>query len=1038
MTKPAGANVFSIAPGVPFLATLVQAVRGGALGLGPVDPGDPLALADTTIFVPTRRAARALRSLFAETSATGSAILPTIRPLGEFDEDEGFFSEAMPETLALAPAISEDDRLLALARLAQAWQNGLEAKSHPLIGDEPVLLPRSAADALWLARDLASVIDDLEREGIAFDKLKEIDPANLPLWWQITKEFLEIVTEFFPAHLAEKNLSGRFSHRNALIRAEAARLKGAPAKGAFIAAGSTGSIPATAELLRVIAAMPNGAVILPGLDFHLDEASWNMIGDSEKAPSTFGHPQYGLKKLLDRFGVLRRDVRQLSDGAMLPRDNLVSQALRPAETTELWGGKFRLPGGAAIESALSGIALIEAPTERDEALAIAIALRNAIGGARAQSAALVTGDRNLARRVCAELLRFGIVADDSGGAPLSNAPQATLFQLVLNTAFEPGDALALLALLKHPLASFGEEKLKVARAAQALELIALRGTIGRVNAEHVSLHFEKAVQDASDAKRAPFWQERLKPDEIGDARLLAAALSDMIAPLCALRDALTPLTVPFATRACLEVFERIGSDESDSLAVLYAGESGEQFAAHLRALLCAEEDFTFRPQDWPSVHAALVSGKMVKPKSGSDPNVFIWGALEARLQEVDLLVLGGLNENTWPARQKDDPFLSRGMKAQMSLEPPEFRVGQAAHDFMMGLGAKNVVLSRSTRSEGTPTIASRWLQRLTALIGDDHSKALRHRGGQYLDWAGRLDMLPDVPLESRPSPSPPIELRPKHFSVTEIKTLRHDPYSIHAKRVLKLKPLDPLIRDPDDRERGNLFHDILGAFVLEEMDLTDTGAAAAKLANIAGAQFAERQLPPDIEALWWPRFEELIPAIIQIEQHRRSEVKKSFVETSSQKVKIGDTGVTLAGRADRIDLRLNGLIEIIDYKTGAKPSNADAGQLRDPQLALEAALAMRGGFSEVDAIAVNDLLYYRLKTKGEAETESVLPKDVPADALADKAWRELERLIRHFADAGAQYVSHRIPLPGKEGDYDHLARLNEWSAGEEDGGPAEE
>ncbi len=966
MTGKARAKVFSIAPGSPFLTTLADCMRNGSLGFKPADPSDPLALASTTIYVPTRRAARALRAVFAETQHSSSAILPTIKALGDFDEDAGILGAGTSDSLSVPPPISNDDRILTLARLTRAWSARMSQTNHAILRDEPLLLPRTAADAIWLARDLASVIDELELEGIDFSKLSELDPQMLPAWWQITHEFLGIVTTAYPLHLAQNHLSDPVIHRNEMIRAEARRLQTQPPDGPVIAAGSTGSIPATAELLSVIAHLPQGALVLPGLDRHMDDLSWEKIGDVNQAPSSFGHPQYALKKLLGALGVTRADVNLLGGSApdLEVRERLVCEALRPAETTELWADKSRLAGADAARAALAGVSLIEAPTEREEALAIAVALRCAIDEHRRKTAALVTNDRNLARRVCAELLRFGITADDSGGSLLANSLPASLFQLILKVVFSPGEATDLLSLLKHPLARFGEGRLQTDKAANAVELIALRGVIGRVKAEDLALHFDKALGAAAQAKRSPFWQSRLSGQEIDDARLLARIVSEKLAPLCVLRDNGGPLTVPIAARASVEVLESLAMDENGSLAGLYAGDAGEQFAAHLRGLLIAGEGFEFEPSDWPSIHTALISQKMVKPKAGSDPNIFIWGALEARLQEVDTLVLGALNENGWPARPGEDPFLSRSMKASLQLEPPERRIGQAAHDFVMGLGAKSVVLSRATRSDGAPAIASRWLQRLTALIGEDQANILRARGGMYLEWANALDRGPDVPLAVRPAPSPALELRPTRFSITEIRTLRHDPYAIHAKRILKLQPLDPLIRDPHERERGNLFHDILAAFIGREPALDDPVVAAALLRSIAREEFARVELPPDVEALWWPRFDELIPSIIEIETGRRAGVVQSRTEISTRAIAIAATGATLSGRADRIDVMAAGGVEIIDYKTGDKPKVSIARSLADPQLALEAALAARGAFTGLEPAPANDLLYYRLRPKG--------------------------------------------------------------------------
>jgi ATP-dependent helicase/nuclease subunit B len=1033
--KPRAANAYSIAPGAPFLKTLVRAVRGGELGFPAPDPADPLALASATIYVPTRRAARALRAEFAETSGTSSAILPVIRPLGDFDDDAGFFLDG-PDDLSLIQPIAPDERLLTLALLTRKWAGGMAENAASMIAGEPIAVPRTASDAVWLAKDLAHVMDEMAREGVSWDSLENVDAEGLSAWWQLTRRFLEIAGAAFPSYLAERNLADPVEYRNAAIRAEAARLASASPAGPVIAAGSTGSIPATAELLSVIAKLPNGAVVLPGLDRDMEEDAWSLIGEAEKSPTSFSHPQYGLKKLLARFGLPRTDVMQLGsiNGPLRIREKIISDALLPAESTEFWA--LSQPAAPAMAGALSGVCLIEAPGEREEALAIAIALRAAVDGKREKTAALVTVNRDLARRVSAELLRFGIQADDSGGAPLANCPQAALFRSILQSVFEPDDPVAILSVLKHPLASFSRQKADVAHAARTLELVALRGVIGSVSALNLAERFDQSLRDAQSAERKPHWDRRVSEEHVDSARNLASALRAALLPLAELAQKHGVLTVSEAVTASVTAFEAIGRSANGALHNLYGADSGEEFAAHLRGLVTDKAGFDFIPADWPSIHAALIAGKMVKPKSGSDPNVFIWGSLEARLQEVDTLVLGGLNETVWPARPPDDAFLSRGMKNSLKLEPSERRTGQAAHDFQMGLGAQTVILSRAARMEGAPTVASRWLQRLLAYAGETQAKAMARRGAQYLRWADDIDSLPNIDLERRPEPSPPLALRPRHFSITEIATLRSDPYAIYAKRILKLLPLDPLIREADERERGTLFHAIMARFVAKGINLADEKKAANALREIAVAAFAEQQYPAEVRALWFPRFDELVEKIVQIERLRGDDIKASHTEISAVKTAIPNSIVTISGRADRIDERLDGTLDILDYKTGGAPTRAQAQALIDPQLALEAALAGKGAFKGIAPASVNDLAFYRLKSKGELDFDSLVfvKTGVPADELAEKSWRELARLVGYFAQPQAKYLSQVLP-PKREGDYDHLARVLEWSAGS-DGGEA--
>jgi ATP-dependent helicase/nuclease subunit B len=441
---------------------------------------------------------------------------------------------------------------------------------------------------------------------------------------------------------------------------------------------------------------------------------------------------------------------------------------------------------------------------------------------------------------------------------------------------------------------------------------------------------------------------------------------------------------------------------------------------------------------------ALMAPETVKPSHGTDKAIAIWGALEARLQSVDTLVIGGLNEGVWPRKAESDRFMSRLMKTGIDLEPPERRIGLAAHDFQMAMGTRNVVLARAARSGDAPAVPSRWLQRLLTFIGKDHAAEMHRRGDELLFWARGLDAGEKRDFAPRPQPTPPVAVRPRHFSVTEIETLRRDPYAVYARRILGLMPLDPVIRDPGAAERGTLFHAILHLF---SRTVPDPRAPSALEALIAAGRtcFAEAALPADVEAVWWPRFEKLAANIIDWEIGRADAVARRHAEERADKIEVGLSGVTLSGYADRVDLLAGGMADILDYKTGSSPSKAQAHTLLAPQLALEGALLRRGAFKQLGARDPSQLAFVRLKPNGDVSEESILEynrKPRTAADLAEDAWARLEKLLIHYHDPTTGYLSRALPFREGEtgGDYDHLARVLEWSAGgdasEEGGGEA--
>lgn len=1031
-------RLFTIPPGAPFLRTLADALLEGRLCDG-FDAGDPLALAAATIYLPTRRAARELRSIFVTRMPGSSAILPTIRALGEFDEDGALFDGGFRDSLDLAPPVSRLERLLLLGELVRAWRRRLPAHVAGMF-EEEVVIPTSAADAVWHARHLCELMDEVETEGADWSKLAGLVADDLAGWWQVTLDFLAIIVEQWPAILAARGQSNPAAHRSRLIRLEAERLKLHGPRGPVIAAGSTGSVPATCELLSVIARLPQGAVVLPGLDHAMDARSWTVLNSPAPEPAVLGHPQYGLAKLLRALRARREEVVEIGTPSadLAARRIVVAESLRPAATTDAWAAA-RTGSAHDTAAALADVSLVEAANERDEALAVAIALKQAAADPEAR-VALVTPDRNLARRVSAELLRFGVVADDSGGRPLTRTPPAELLRLVLEAVFRPGDPVTIVALLKHPLLALELERPMVRRAAETIELVALRGGTGRPDVLRLAELFDARLAGIAE-KRAPFWMGRLSAGRLEDARAVLQRLAAALAPLGRLRD--QPATdVPTLSRAAVTAFEAAGRAADGGLAELYRGDAGEKLAEFLRSLVATDAPFAFPASDWPDVFAALIAPEVVKPRPGAESRIAIWGALEARLQTVDLLVVGSLNEGVWPRQAEADRFMSRVMKSGLELEPPERRIGLAAHDFMMAMGARRVVLSRSVRSGDAPAVASRWLQRLLTYAGEAAAEQLRGRGDRLLGWARLLDSGERQPFAARPNPTPPVEARPRRFSVTEIETLRRDPYAIYARRILRLQPLDPLICDPGVADRGTLFHDILHRFTQSGVDpRSDT--ALDRLLDIGKACFAELGLPADIEALWWPRFLRMAPEILDWEAGRAPNLSSRHAEAAARPLEVGRTGVTLSGRADRIDLLPAGMADILDYKTGSTPSKGQAHTLIAPQLALEGALLKRGAFGELGARDLADLAYVRLRANGQVEHESILEFNRQARAagdLAEEAWQRLEQLLIHYQDPGSGYKSRALPFREGDvsGDYDHLARVLEWSAGGDGDGEASE
>ena len=983
-------TVYTVPPWEPF----VDALAGGILSgrAVPFDPGDPLALSRLTILLPTRRACRALGLAFLRAAPGRALLLPRIRPLGDIDEDE--MSIGDEDDAALPDAVSPLERRLLLARLIQR------------LGETPggaALTGAGTPDqAARLAQALAGLLDEIQIARIDPQGLATLAPEEYAAHWQQVLHFLSLITDRWPAILAERDQMDPAARRNALLERLAERWQAEPPAHPVIGAGSTGSVPATRDLLAAIARLPQGAVVLPGLNGHADDETWEAIGPT--------HPQYALKGLLAHMGVERGAVQPWpggegtrAGGAARARSRLIADAMRPAETITAW--RVRKPQGP---EALRDVHRIDCASPQEEAGVIAIVMRRTLE-TPGRTAALVTMDRALARRVAAELRRWEIEVDDSAGVPLGETAPGAYLRLTARMIAEQAAPVPLLAALKHPLAAGGMAPAAWRRSVRAMERAILRGP--RPAPGFAGL--QAALEEGDSAIGR--WLAGLEEGAASFAALMSgreAALGDLV-----------QAHVGFAEWLA-------ATEDEEGAARLWSGEAGEQAARFVAGLAESASALPpVAPAHYPALLDALMADHVVRPPFGRHPRLQIWGPLEARLQHADCMILGGLNEGVWPPAAAGDPWMSRPMRSDFGLPPPELRIGLSAHDFVQCCGAEEVYLTRARRIEGTPTIPSRWLQRLDALLAGEPGgpAALRAVEPALLAWVSALDHPADAPGPlPPPAPRPPVTARPRRLSVTRIETWLADPYSIYARDILRLRLLDPIDADPSAAERGSIIHRILDAFVRAHPDALPPDAEARLLA-LGQAQFEAAGARPGVLAFWWPRFERIVQWFLETERARRPALQPLATEVEGALDLDASGGVfRLTAKADRIDRTEAGALEIIDYKTGGVPPKKHVADGRRPQLSLEAAIAAAGGFGGVGAAEVAALAYWRLSGAETAGEITAIGGD--AEKLAREAADGLLALVARFDDPATPY--HPVPRPALApawNDYAHLARHKEWS-----------
>ena len=1027
--KPPRPRLYTIPPSAPFLPTLAKALINGDLPSPGGEKLDPLTLPHARIYLPTRRAVRALREAFLDASGGKAALLPRIRALGDPDEDAAviFGAEAsaqggLADGAIGAPAIEELPRRLALMRLVFAWQRSFRGGGALGIETPPA---STAAQALHLAADLASLMDFIESEEADLSALAGLVPDNHAAHWEPTADFLKIVIEYWPRYLKDNGLLSPAARRRELMALEAERLAARPPPFPVIAAGSTGTVPATAELLEVIASLPNGAVVLPGLDHSLDEESWRSL------PEYPEHPQAGMAELLRKLGAARSDVAYVPGSEPGPgqrsRLALVSEVLRPAGETDRWQDFLQAHGKDSqaslwgLEHALSGLNLLEAPTAHDEAEAIALIMRSVVE-APGTTAALVTPDRVLARRVASRLKSFDLLIDDSAGVPVARTVPGAFLDLVLGAAETDFAPRQLMALLKHPLALLGRLPSEIRKVARSIERGAFRDIYVGEGLPGIAQALE-ASRTADRRHRAT----RLGEEELGAAKRLVADLETAFAPLAALYARPDEVSATTFAEAHVATAEMLARDHRGSASGLWQGDAGEALSVLFAELISAGGAVKLTAPAYGPFYRGLMQGRVARPRRPAHPRLFIWGPLEARLQQPDVVILGGLNEGTWPRPQAASPWLSRPMAVAVGLPPPERQIGLAAHDFAQGLGAPAVYLSRAIKVDGVPTVPSRWLQRLRALIDAAGLGGALKPAEPWIRWARSRDLAPPFAPVSAPRPCPPVEARPRKLSVSRIQRMIANPYEIFARIILELEPLKPLGAEPDQAFRGTIVHQALHLFAQAYPDKLPLDPAA-ELIRLADNEFQALGGSPRVEAFWRPAFERFAHWFAATEPARRALAGTTRTELDGCLDVPVAGGFRLTARADRVDVASDGAVILYDYKTGQVPRPKHVDELYAPQLPLEAAIAEGGGFPGLGKRAVADLRYIRASGRNDGGEESVAANLAPAD-IAERALRSLIRLIERYDQLGTPYEAKRRPASAfdyRYDEYEHLARVKEW------------
>lgn len=965
-------RLFGVPPGVEFPAALVAGLRSRLAGQ------PPEALARVDLIVNTQRMKRRLREIF---DSGPSSLLPRIRLLTDLD--------------TLAPGVLIPPPTPGLRRRLELIQ-----LISRLLDSAPEIAPRASLYAL--SDSLASLIDEMQGEGVSAEQIAALDVSDASGHWDRAKQFLTIAQTYLARMSSLPDVEAR---QRQLVEAIAARWQDAPPTHPVIVAGSTGSRGTTSLLMQAVAGLPNGALVLPGFDFDMPTDQWGML-DSSQPPED--HPQFRFFALMKALSVPRSAV---GDWAGItppspPRNALVSLSLRPAPVTDSW--LIEGPKLADIEAATDALTMVRAPTPRIEALAIALRLRRAVEAG--QTAALITPDRMLTRQVTAALDRWNILPDDSAGTPLQLSPPGRFLRHVAQLFVRKLDAEALLTLLKHPLTHSGSGRNTHQLNTQRLEMRIRREGLPYPDAAGLRRVGEAILERLADPGDFSDWLDWLVETFGPDRRAAPSGLEMWVERHLALAEQIA-----------------MGKEaEADSeLWKQKAGQGARQVMTALQDE--AAHGGQMSASDYADLVASLLSGAEVRDRDAPHPDIMIWGTLEARVQGAELVILGGLNDGVWPEAPAPDPWLNRQMRLQAGLLLPERRIGLSAHDYQQAIAAPEVVLTRAIRSDEAETVPSRWVNRLENLLnglpdgsGKEALERMTARGDDLIAQVQAMETYARRDPAPRPSPRPPVSARPRTLSVTQIKTLIRDPYAIYARHALGLRPVNALVQTADAPGRGNVVHDVLEAFI-RAVAADPSRLTKADLLRIADEVLLEQAPWPAARLIWRARIERVADWFIGRERERQRKATPMLLEEDARGIlKLEELGFTLIGKADRIDRDEDGTALIYDYKTGTPPSKNEQ-KFFDKQLLLEAAMIEKGSFEKLGPTPVSAAVFIGLGTK-PVEVDAPLAEEPPVVVL-----KGLRSLIESYLAPEQGFTARRaIKTEDATGDYDQLARFGEW------------
>ncbi len=940
-------NIFSIPLGLPFLKIL-------AIHL--LKQYDAYTLARAIVYLPTRQACRTFRKVLFHEAGNKALLKPRVIPLNELEETEiALTSLKGCQFIADLPdAMPPARRVLILASLIQRVRTGLQQDI-------------SFSDAISIAHYLGNLIDEFHREELPLTQLERLKPSGKAAdHWTTLLDFLKILSHHWPAILQENKVMDSTERHNSIVLFQAAEWETCPPSYPIIIAGSMGTISSTDHLIKVVSMLPQGQVILPGLQQGLDDL---LLPEY--------HPQFSLYSLLKRLKISSHAVKNIPN----EKDLFMNRSSMFANSFD----ETSLKEDQSISSVLIENFLYAQCVHAQEELDI-ICLYAREGLQQGKKIACIVPHSTLAKRLHIELTKWGVQVSSAFQQPFKETLWGSFFCLTAAYFAEEFSYLNLLNILKHPLSQ------KFHKDAHFFERHILRNPSFSSPSHDLSVLLESALLSSDFKEFIKWFFER----------------HSTISSFICLHE---------YVKCHQQVLEKLLSFSGESLEIYLKNhpEHGEFFANFWQNLTNFASSQKILMDNYEEFFKAFTDTLKIKHSSGGDSDIEILTPREARFVIADRLILADMNEGAWPTQDAPDPFFSMAMRQSIGLPSLEKRHGQSAHDFLQLCSIKEVLITRSLMVEGAATLPSPFLSLLLSYLKEK---------GQILPepttikgWAKLLNTTyQKQPIPHRPLPCPPVEMRPQRLSVTEIETLIKDPYSIYAKHVLKLRPLKSLTAPTDALNFGLLVHQFMETWVKEKYYLhLKSPLITDKIFSLGQHLFSLYFAEAPYKAFWEAKFKRIVTWLMTLPTTYFGD--PILTEVWGQAT-LGN--FTLFAKADRIDSTPEGAV-LIDYKTGHTPLDSHLEKQEFVQLPLEAVILQQGNFSGLSA-RVKALSFWSL---GGTEGGHIRFYKGNLEELIESTRQGMQQLLEAYQLPTTPYVA----LGGSEiypGPYDHLARVQEW------------